>query len=164
MASSQPALRARLVGPDDISGVCRQIRAEAKQKIVFTNGCFDVLHAGHIATLEAAKTCVPEACVWLGLNSDDSIRRLKGSDRPVHMLPQRLRVLQALRCIDYISVFEEDTPLGLIEQIAPDILVKGGDYVPETIVGRDVVESRGGQVLIVPLEAGLSSSRVINLA
>ncbi len=130
-----------------------------EQKIVFTNGCFDLLHLGHITYLEEAAKLGDVLVV--GLNSDESVRRLKGPSRPVFPQEARARLLAALEFVEAVVVFEEDTPLRLIEKIRPDVLVKGGDYTPETIVGADVVRSYGGRVEILPLVPGYSTTALI---
>ena len=129
------------------------------QKIVFTNGCFDVLHAGHIALLQRAKSLGDVLVV--GLNSDASVRRLKGEARPIHDQTARAQVLMSLRCVDAVTVFEDDTPIETIRALRPDVHVKGGDYDARTLPETPVVEQGGGRVEIVPLVQGLSSSRAI---
>jgi D-beta-D-heptose 7-phosphate kinase/D-beta-D-heptose 1-phosphate adenosyltransferase len=131
----------------------------AGRRIVFTNGCFDVLHAGHLATLEAAASFGDVLVV--GLNSDASTRRLKGPDRPVNSEFDRAMVLGGLEVVDYVCIFETDTPEQLIECVRPDVLVKGGDYVAEDIVGADFVRRYGGRVEVVPLMPDRSTSRVL---
>ena len=131
----------------------------AGERVVFTNGCFDLLHAGHISLLEQARQKGGRLVV--GLNSDDSIRRLKGSGRPVASQHDRVRILAALSAVDAVTLFEEDTPLRLIEAIRPDVLVKGGDYNQRDIVGACEVMSWGGAVEILPLVPGLSTSALI---
>ena len=126
------------------------------KKIVFTNGCFDILHRGHVTYLKHAKTLGD--ILVLGLNSDDSVRRLKGSDRPVNNEQDRAVVLEALECIDYIVIFEEDTPLNLIKNVMPDILVKGGDYKAEDVVGKEYA----GRVEIIDFVEGYSTTSTIN--
>lgn len=128
-------------------------------RMVFTNGCFDILHPGHVALLQAARA--EGDFLVLGLNTDDSIRRLKGPSRPFHAFNDRAAVLAALSCVDYVIGFDEDTPLELIRRIVPKILVKGGDYTRETIVGADVVEAAGGRVVVYPLVAGHSTTRIL---
>lgn len=128
--------------------------------VVFTNGCFDVLHAGHISLLSQAKNLGD--ILIIGLNSDSSVRKLKGGNRPINTVENRIAVLSALSCVDYIIPFDELTPSDLIEQIRPDVLVKGGDYSLENIVGANFVQSYGGKVVIVPLIPNLSSSNIIN--
>jgi D-beta-D-heptose 7-phosphate kinase/D-beta-D-heptose 1-phosphate adenosyltransferase len=131
-----------------------------KHKIVFTNGCFDLLHRGHIYYLSRARELGDLLVV--GLNSDASVRLLKGPGRPVNMQEARAEVLGALAFVDYIIVFEEETPLKLITALEPDILVKGGDYKAEDIVGYREVSSRGGRVETIPLLEGYSSTSIID--
>ncbi len=133
-------------------------RAKGK-KIVFTNGCFDLLHAGHVKYLQAARQLGD--LLVLGLNSDASVRRLKGSKRPLISEEERAHILAALDCIDYLSIFDEDTPLELITAIKPQILVKGGDYSPDGVVGKDLVESFGGRVELIPFVDGKSTTNII---
>lgn len=130
-----------------------------RQKVVFTNGCFDVLHFGHVHYLLEAKKLGDILVV--GLNSDDSVRRLKGPARPINGENERAFVLAALSFVDYITVFEEDTPLNLIKIVQPDVLVKGGDYALDQIVGADFVSQNGGIVTTIPFVEGYSSSRII---
>lgn len=129
------------------------------RKIVFTNGCFDVLHYGHVHYLLDAKSLGDLLVV--GLNSDGSVRRLKGESRPINGEKERAFVLAALEFVDYIVVFEEDTPEKLIETVKPDVLVKGGDYQIENIVGADFVMQNGGTVTTIPFVEGFSSTRII---
>lgn len=136
----------------------RQAAADGK-KIVFTNGCFDILHAGHVQYLEEARGMGDILVV--GLNSDSSVTRLKGSERPVNNERDRYLVLQALRAVDYVIIFQEDTPYELIREIQPDVLVKGGDWAPEEIVGSDIVLSKGGVVSSLRFVEGLSTTGVI---
>ena len=131
-----------------------------KEKIVFTNGCFDILHPGHIHILDQAKSYGDMLIV--GLNSDNSIKRLKGPSRPKVSQNDRLKILSSIKFVDYVVLFEEETPLKLIEKIKPNFLVKGGDYILEDIVGREFVENNGGQVKIVKLLEGHSSSSLID--
>lgn len=130
-----------------------------EQKIVFTNGCFDLLHLGHITYLEEAAKLGDVLVV--GLNSDESVRRLKGPSRPVLPQQERARLLAALEFVEAVVVFEEETPLRLIEKIRPDVLVKGGDYTVDRIVGAELVQSYGGQVEILPLVPGYSTTALI---
>ena len=130
------------------------------RKIVFTNGVFDILHEGHIKLLSEAATYADILVV--GLNSDASVKRLKGDTRPVNAEASRAIVLSALVMVDAVVVFEEDTPLELIKIISPDVLVKGGDYTMETIVGAKEVTGNNGQVKIIPLEEGFSTTAIIN--
>lgn len=127
--------------------------------VVFTNGCFDILHPGHVDYLERARALGD--CLIVGLNSDASVRRLKGVTRPINPQESRAWVLAALRCVDGVIIFDEDTPLELIQVVEPNILVKGGDWPVERIVGREVVESRGGRVLSLPLLPGYSTTGLV---
>jgi rfaE bifunctional protein nucleotidyltransferase chain/domain len=128
-------------------------------RVVFTNGVFDLLHPGHVDVLAHARA-QGEALI-VGVNSDSSVRRLKGPERPVRTEAERAYVLAALRDVDAVVAFSEDTPLALIRRLRPDVLVKGGDYEPATVVGRDDVESWGGRVVIVPLRPGQSTTSII---
>jgi D-beta-D-heptose 7-phosphate kinase/D-beta-D-heptose 1-phosphate adenosyltransferase len=130
------------------------------KKIVFTNGCFDILHHGHVQYLQEAKNL--GNILIVGLNSDDSIRRIKGNGRPVIDEKGRAIMLSALSCIDYICIFDEDTPLNLIKKVKPDILVKGAEYKKSEIVGQKFVESYGGRVELINMVEGVSSSQIIN--
>ena len=133
----------------------------AGHKVVFTNGCFDLLHVGHVGYLEAARA-LGDALV-VGVNTDASVKRLgKGGDRPLTPEADRARVLAALACVDRVVLFGEDTPLGLITLLTPDILVKGGDYRLDEIVGREVVLARGGRVVALPFVPGYSTTRLID--
>lgn len=139
----------------------RELDAYRKQgqSIVFTNGCFDILHAGHVAYLRAA--AAHGDLLVVGLNSDASIQRLKGQDRPVNHEADRVMVLSELQSIDYIVVFDQDTPIDLIEAIKPDVLAKGADYTRETVVGHEVVEAHGGRVELIDLVEGRSTTNII---
>ena len=128
--------------------------------VVFTNGCFDLLHVGHIHYLQHARALGERLIV--GLNDDASVRRLKGEGRPVLPQDERARILAALSCVDYVTIFSESTPLALIQLLRPDILVKGGDYTPETVVGRHEVEAYGGTVHIAPYVPGVSTTALVN--
>jgi rfaE bifunctional protein nucleotidyltransferase chain/domain len=128
--------------------------------LVFTNGCFDILHRGHVAYLDAARRLGDRLVV--ALNSDESVRRLKGSGRPVNGLEDRAFVLAALEAVDLVTIFDDDTPANLIARLLPDVLVKGGDYTPDTVVGRHDVEAAGGHVVIIPFVEGRSTTRILN--
>jgi D-beta-D-heptose 7-phosphate kinase/D-beta-D-heptose 1-phosphate adenosyltransferase len=132
------------------------------ERVVMTNGCFDILHAGHVRYLEQAAALGDRLLV--AVNSDASVRRLKGAARPVNPLPQRLEVLAGLRMVDWVVPFDEDTPRRLIEAVGPDVLVKGGDYRIADIAGADEVLRRGGRVLTLPYHDGLSTTRIIDAA
>lgn len=136
----------------------QRLREEGK-KIVFTNGCFDIIHAGHVDYLEKAKSLGDFLIV--GLNSDSSVRRLKGKDRPVNPQEHRKRVLEGLRAVDMVVIFEEDTPERLIKEIKPDVLVKGGDWKLENIVGADFVMSYGGKVYTIDFVYDTSTTKII---
>jgi D-beta-D-heptose 7-phosphate kinase / D-beta-D-heptose 1-phosphate adenosyltransferase len=125
--------------------------------LVFTNGCFDILHVGHIQYLEQSKNLGDRLVV--GLNSDDSVRRLKGNDRPVNNQNDRKRMLLALRCVDEVVIFDEDTPYDLIVSLQPDIVTKGGDYLPETVVGYGLAD-----VVVLPYVDGKSTTRILEHA
>lgn len=127
--------------------------------LVFTNGCFDLLHRGHTEYLAAARDLGDLLVV--ALNTDDSVRRLKGRGRPVTGEDDRARTLAALECVDIVTLFDQDTPLELITALAPDVLVKGGDYDEETVVGADAVRAAGGRVAIIPLVEGRSTSGLL---
>ncbi|MDI3547541.1 MAG: D-beta-D-heptose 7-phosphate kinase / D-beta-D-heptose 1-phosphate adenosyltransferase [Halanaerobiales bacterium] len=131
-----------------------------KKKIIFTNGCFDILHSGHIAYLKKAKELGDILIV--GLNSDNSVKKIKGEKRPIISLNNRIKILEELSVIDYIVVFDEETPYNLINEIKPDIIVKGGDYTAKEVVGRDIVEKYGGEVKILPYFSGESTTNIIN--
>jgi len=130
------------------------------RKIVFTNGCFDVLHLGHITYLAAAADMGDELIV--GVNTDASVRRLKGENRPVNNENARLKLLAALNFVSAVVLFDEDTPLSLIEVVKPEVLVKGSDYNIEDIVGYDYVKSYGGSILCVDLVDGYSTSDIVD--
>lgn len=129
-------------------------------RVVFTNGVFDLLHPGHVDILSAARA-LGDALV-VGVNTDESVRRLKGPGRPVRTERDRAHVLAALEAVDAVVLFDEDTPLDLIRALAPDVLVKGGDYTVETVVGAQDVIERGGDVVIIPLTPGHSTTGTVD--
>ena len=137
-----------------------QVRAWQDQgyDVVFTNGCFDILHAGHISYLEGARALGDKLII--GLNSDASTKRLKGETRPINREHSRAYLLASLSFVDLVAVFEEDTPEQMINEIVPDILVKGGDYKEENVVGGDIVKSHGGKVVILPYKEGFSTTSI----
>ena len=137
----------------------RQLWKQQGKRLVFTNGCFDLLHPGHITYLNDAKALGDVLVV--GLNDDNSIHRLKGDLRPINPLQDRAYMLVALKAVDMVVVFSEDTPLNLIQALEPDVLVKGGDYMVENIVGAQEVKSLGGEVRVIPFLEGYSSSALI---
>lgn len=143
--------------PDAITLVQR-LRAGGKT-VVFTNGVFDLLHPGHVRYLQHARS-LGDALI-VGLNSDRSVRANKGQGRPINPEEERTEILEALACVDGVVVFDDDTPLALITAIQPDVLVKGADWAEDAIVGRDVVEARGGRVVRVPVELGHSTTAII---
>lgn len=149
-------IRGKILKPATLA---RKLRRRGKKRVVFTNGCFDILHAGHVDYLERAKRLGDLLVV--ALNSDASTRRLKGPTRPVNPLEDRMKVIAALESVDYVTFFEEDTPLALITTLLPERLVKGGDYRVKDIVGYDVVRAHGGQVRTLPFLEGRSTSAVI---
>lgn len=140
-------------------GEARRWRDRARGRVVFTNGVFDLLHPGHVDVLTAARA-QGDALV-VGLNTDASVRRLKGPSRPVRAEHERAYVLAALEAVDAVVLFDQDTPLELILALRPDVIVKGGDYTPDTVVGREQVERWGGRVVIVPLTPGHSTTAII---
>jgi D-beta-D-heptose 7-phosphate kinase/D-beta-D-heptose 1-phosphate adenosyltransferase len=152
---------------DSTTKVVTRQRAEEKieawrragNKITFTNGCFDILHVGHIKLLHAAAALGNRLIV--GLNSDRSIRNLKGENRPIVPEDERAALLSSIDGVDLVVIFDQETPIDLIESFLPDVIVKGGDYRPETVVGADIVEKNGGTVVIVPLIGGISSTHII---
>ncbi|MBS1537536.1 MAG: D-glycero-beta-D-manno-heptose 1-phosphate adenylyltransferase [Bacteroidetes bacterium] len=150
-----------LISRSILAQVCQELRLAGK-KIVFTNGCFDILHAGHVTYLDTAKRLGD--VLIIGLNTDDSVRRLKGEHRPVNSENDRAVVISALKSVDYVVLFDEDTPLELITLLKPNVIAKGGDYTPETIVGADVVRQQGGEVVVIPLVAGKSTTAIIQKA
>lgn len=135
-----------------------ELKTQGK-KIVFTNGCFDIIHAGHLDYLTKAKQLGDYLII--GLNSDDSVSKLKGPSRPINNQEDRAAVLSGLKPVDFVVLFEEQTPFNLINSIKPDILVKGGDYTIENIVGSDIVENNGGKVIVIPFVKGKSTTNII---
>ena len=137
-------------------------RRRLGQRIVFTNGVFDLLHPGHVRYLQAARR---EGDVLIvGINSDRSVRANKGPSRPIMPEHERAEVLEALACVDAVVVFDEETPAKIIDALQPDVLVKGADWAADAIVGRDTVEARGGKVVRMPIESGWSTSAIIERA
>lgn len=147
-----------LLKRDILSKLCDEIRNQ-KRQIVFTNGCFDIIHAGHVQYLEKSKKLGDILIV--GLNSNNSVKRLKGDNRPLNSELDRAAVLLALCSVDYVCIFEEDTPYELIKLIRPDILVKGADYTEDNVVGSDIVNKNGGRVVLMEYLEGRSTSAVI---
>ncbi|MCA9775405.1 MAG: D-glycero-beta-D-manno-heptose 1-phosphate adenylyltransferase [Candidatus Eremiobacteraeota bacterium] len=143
---------------DEISSQAQRWR-EAGETVVFTNGCFDILHVGHIQTLTRAASEGTKLVV--GVNSDSSVQRLKGPTRPVNPEQDRAGLLAALRCVDAVVIFEEDTPVELLEVLRPHVHVKGGDYKVEDLPEKDAVEKHGGRIVIIDLVPGRSTTNLI---
>ena len=134
-------------------------RERQRGRVVFTNGVFDLLHPGHVDVLVGARGCGDVLVV--GVNSDASVRRLKGPERPIRSEGERAYVLASLEAVDAVTLFEQDTPLELVQVLQPDVIVKGGDYSPDTVVGASEVRARGGEVVIIPLTPGHSTTSTI---
>ena len=143
----------------EIAIIIKDLKAASK-KIVFTNGCFDIIHAGHVEYLQEAAGLGD--VLIIGLNSDNSVKQLKGKNRPINSQIDRAKVLSGLETVSYIVIFEDDTPYMLIDHIKPDVLVKGGDWKPEKIVGSDIVLADGGSVRSLSYKEGTSTSSIIN--
>ncbi|MCA9804859.1 MAG: D-glycero-beta-D-manno-heptose 1-phosphate adenylyltransferase [Cyanobacteria bacterium HKST-UBA02] len=148
-----------VVARNELAGLAEDLRKSGK-KIVTTNGCFDILHVGHTRILKQARALGDVLVV--GINSDDSVRRLKGPTRPINSQDDRAEVLASLACVDYVTIFDEDTPVEFLKEIKPDIHVKGSDYSPEKLEETPVVESFGGKVHILALVPGKSTSGVVD--
>lgn len=147
----------KILSPDDVKNFRKD---HSDQKIVFTNGCFDILHIGHVRYLKKAAELGDVLVV--GVNSDKSVKRLKGPERPINNENDRMELLSSLEFVDYVVMFDTDTPYELIKRIQPDVLVKGGDYKPEEVVGKDIVEARGGRLELIPFVEGKSTTAIIN--
>ena len=152
-------INSKIFSLDDLKN---QVNAwkQAGEEVVFTNGCFDIIHRGHIEVL--AQTADLGDRLIIGLNSDSSIQKLKGEDRPIMTENSRAILLAALSFVDAVILFPEDTPINLISTLLPKILAKGGDYEIETIVGHEIVENNGGQVILIPFVEGFSSTTIID--
>lgn len=148
----------KIFSEEQLTEKLTRLRRQGK-RLVFTNGCFDLIHSGHVYTLAQAKTFGDILVV--GVNADASVKRLKGDKRPILDQANRLTLLAALEVVDYVTTFEEDTPLALIRRLQPHILVKGGDWQPEAIVGKEVVEHIGGRVVAVRHQDGFSTTNLI---
>jgi rfaE bifunctional protein nucleotidyltransferase chain/domain len=148
----------KVISLKKIVKIRKELKKEGK-KVVFTNGCFDILHKGHVHLLKRAKKLGDILIV--GLNSDSSVKRIKGEKRPIFSVRDRAFVLSSIDVVDYIVIFNEDTPLKVIKAIEPDVLVKGADWDKNSIVGREIVESLGGKVVRIPLLKGFSTTSVI---
>ena len=147
----------KIIRQEQVTSLMTEWRKE-NTSVVFTNGCFDLLHFGHVRYLAEAKGLGTHLVI--GLNSDSSVKRLKGDHRPIKDEKSRAYILAALECVDALIIFEEDTPLELIKKVSPDILVKGGDWKPEEIVGSDIVFANGGKVLSLNYVEGYSTTRL----
>lgn len=148
-----------LVERQDIAKFCEILR-KGGQKVVFTNGCFDILHAGHVTYLEAAKA--QGDVLVLGLNTDASVRRLKGPERPINSELDRAKVVGALKSVDYVVLFGEQTAEAVIAEVKPDVYVKGGDYTLDTLPEAKIVQSYGGKVAFIDMVEGRSTTNIIN--
>ena len=151
-------IQSKIMDPQVLAGRLEGLRSAGKH-VVFTNGCFDILHIGHIRYLSAARN--EGDLLVVGLNSDQSVRLIKGKRRPIVAQDQRLEILASLQVVDYVTFFDEPDPLKLIRLLKPTILVKGADWSADEIIGADFVKSRGGRVVRVPLVQGASTSSVI---
>jgi len=150
-------IKSKIIRPEVLPATLALWRFKGK-KLVFTNGCFDLLHPGHIDYLCRARELGD--LLIIGLNTDASVRRLKGPSRPILDEESRALILASLSFVDAVIFFDEDTPIGLIREVQPDILVKGGDYVAEQVVGYDVVTAKGGSVIILPFVEGFSTTSI----
>src|SRR4030043_1036177 len=151
-------MKQKIKARKELLRIITDLKAEGK-RIVFTNGCFDLLHVGHVRYLEEAKALGDVLVV--GVNSDASVRKLKGPKRPILPEAGRAEILSGLGCVDYITLFDEMDPLKLIASLQPNVLVKGGDWTKEQTVGKEVVERSGGEVVIIPFVKGASTSNLI---
>jgi D-beta-D-heptose 7-phosphate kinase/D-beta-D-heptose 1-phosphate adenosyltransferase len=151
-------MKQKMKARKELLRIVNDLKAKGK-RIVFTNGCFDLLHIGHVRYLEEAKARGDVLVV--GVNSDSSVRKLKGPKRPILPEEERAEILSGLGCVDYVTLFEERDPLKLITSLQPNVLAKGGDWTKEQIVGREVVERSGGEVVIIPFVEKASTSNVI---
>ncbi len=152
-------MREKIKERKELLRVIKNLKTRGK-RIVFTNGCFDLLHLGHVRYLEEAKALGDVLVV--GVNSDSSVRKLKGPKRPILPEEERTEILSGLWCVDYVTLFNEINPSKLITSLQPNVLVKGGDWTREQIVGREIVERSGGELVIIPLVKGASTSNVID--
>ena len=141
-----------------IAEIVNELKRKGK-KVVFTNGCFDILHSGHIKLLKKAKELGD--VLILGINKDKSIKKLKGKGRPIMSEKQRIEIISAIEFVDYVVPFGQPTPEKLIKRIKPDIIVKGGDYKKNEVIGKDIVEKYGGKVYIFPLVKNISTTKII---
>lgn len=158
MSQKKTSARELIRSRGKLASTLEKARSEGL-KVVFTNGCFDLIHPGHVRYLERASRLGD--ILVLALNSDDSVRRIKGPGRPVLAQDERAEIVAALHCVDYVTIFDEDTPQSVIEELRPDVLVKGGDWSKDEIVGRDFVEHIGGKVMVIGFEKGYSTTGII---
>ncbi|MDA2934941.1 D-glycero-beta-D-manno-heptose 1-phosphate adenylyltransferase [Acidobacteria bacterium AH-259-D05] len=150
--------KAKIKSRQGLREIVAQLKSEGKT-VVFTNGCFDLLHPGHVRYLERARA--EGDVLVVALNSDDSVKKIKGEDRPVLPQEERCEVISALACVDFVTTFQEETPQTIIEELVPGVLVKGGDWPIDQIVGRQVVESNSGRVISIDFEEEFSTSDII---
>ena len=143
---------------DELIPILDTLRKKGK-KVVFTNGCFDILHVGHVRYLKEAKGYGDILIV--AVNSDSSVKTIKGDKRPIVSQSERAEVVAALEMVDYVTMFDEDTPYNVIKKLQPDVLIKGGDWTIDRIVGRDIVEARGGKVIAIPFIKGASTTGIV---
>lgn len=148
----------KILNIDEITDVVTKLKSKSK-KIIFTNGCFDIIHAGHVKYLTEAKKL--GGILIVGINSDNSVKKLKGDKRPIISQNDRAYIISNLKPVDYVVLFHEETPFNLIKKIKPDFLVKGSDYNKNNIVGNDIVESSGGKVVLIDYVSGKSTSNLI---
>ena len=148
----------KIIQREDLAQTMKAVRASG-EKIVFTNGCFDILHVGHVRYLTAAKS--EGNVLVVGLNSDKSVKSIQKENRPIIPQEQRAEVISGLGCVDYVTLFDEPDPLSIIEAVQPDVLVKGADWPEEEIIGADFVKANGGRVVRVSVVPGVSTSRII---
>ncbi len=158
MKQTKEVIQSKILDPDNLHPVLARLRFRG-MKIVFTNGCFDLLHQGHIDYLSKAKDL--GKILIIGLNTDSSIKKIKGDSRPVQDEKSRALIMASLHFVDYVIPFGEDTPYNLIKIIQPDVLVKGADYKKEEIAGYDIVEDKGGEIVTIDLLKGYSTSSII---
>ncbi len=152
-------LKDKIKSLDELTPIVQQAKQHGCAT-VFTNGCFDILHSGHVKLLELCRQ--EGGALIVGLNSDSSVRKLKGQGRPIVPQDQRAQVVAALEAVDYVVIFDEPDPLQVITRLVPDVLIKGGDWTPDTIIGRDIVEAAGGRVFAIPLMDGVSTTCIAN--
>lgn len=151
-------MNSKVISTDECQAVAKRLR-ENKQRLVFTNGCFDILHVGHVRYLQASRAL--GNALLVAINSDAAVRQLKGEGRPVNNQDARAEMLAALEAVSYVTIFDELSPRSLIAKILPDVLVKGGDYALDEIHGREEVEAAGGRVVALPYIAGASTTSII---